>query len=89
MRIEATKQRATATRLMRGKRFEHGRRRTSLTSVLLCLLTVQNHQLARALSGPPIMPPRVSIRRGLSYRGPWAFFSTEERCRGQAWPESR
>jgi len=57
MRIEATKQRATATRVMRGKRFEHGRRRTSLTSVLLCLLTfagVANAQ--QADSDRPIEP---------------------------------
>jgi hypothetical protein len=38
MRIEATKQWARATRVIHGKRFERGRRRRSLTSVLLCLL---------------------------------------------------
>ena len=38
MRIEATKQWARATRVIHGKRFERGRRRRSLTSVLLVCL---------------------------------------------------
>ena len=52
LRIEAAKQRTTAT--LHGKRFERGRRHTSLTSVLLCLLAFA--EVANAQQAEPDRP---------------------------------
>src|SRR5258708_19238609 len=77
MRIEGTKERGRATRVIHGKRFERGRRRASLTSVLLCLLAfagIANAQQAEPdrpieLGGPSTGTPLIPGGGEQGWRG--------------------